>query len=187
MFRFYSPPENISEDKIIILDKKEIHHLKNVLRLKKDDLVFVFDGQFNEYETKILDLSDSKITLKIINRRILSKRNVEITVASAIPKGKRFDFVVEKLTELGVNRIIPLKTDRSIVNLGEKSLRFRRWQNIILNSCKQSKRVDFLILEPQIEFKDILKRKGEFHLCLIATLSLPGKNLREILKEKTEK
>lgn len=187
MFRFYSPPKNIFKDKIVISDKKEVHHLKDVLRLKRGDFVFVFDGKANEYKAEIQEFSDNRVILKIIDKKIFSKMDLEISVASAVPKGRRFDFVVEKLTELGIKSIIPLRTERSVVKIEKEGMRFKHWQNIILSACKQSGRINILNLEPQTDFEEILKRRNEFELGLIATVSGQAKNLKEVLKEKIKR
>lgn len=186
MFRFFCPSENISKDRIEIKDKREIRHILNVLKLKKNDEVFVFDGRNSEYRALLEEILPTRLILKIKEKKItLSKEELEITLACAIPKKRRFDLIVEKLTELGVKRIIPLKTARTEVLLDrvkEKNC-LSRWQRIAVNSAKQSKRIDVPVIESQVEFGDILNRKKEYDLTVICALHPKAKRIGEILEE----
>jgi len=186
MFRFFCPSENISKDRIEIKDKREIHHILNVLRLKENDEVFVFDGRNSEYRALLEEVLPARLILKIKEKKItLPKEELEITLACAVPKKRRFDLIVEKLTELGVRRIIPLKTARTEVLLdrvrGKNCL--SRWQRIAINSAKQSKRIDTPTIESQVEFGDILNRKRKYDLAVICALHPKAKRIGEILEK----
>jgi 16S rRNA (uracil1498-N3)-methyltransferase len=127
VFRFFCPPENISKDRIIITDGKEIHHILNVLRKKMNDEVSIFDGKNFEYSASIEKISPKRLILKIKEKRYIPmKEELKIAVGCAIPKRGRFSLIVEKLTELGVKRIIPLETARSQVLL-PKTRKERVW------------------------------------------------------------
>jgi len=190
MFRFFCPPENIFKDKIIITDKKEIHHILDVLRLKKGDRISIFDGKKIECKAILKDISSGKLILKIEEKNIKSpQEELEITIGCAIPKRKRFDIIVEKLTELGVKRIIPLETARSIIKLNKDKERTHQehWQRIALNSSKQSGRIDIPQIDSQTKFREILSLKREYDLCLVCTISPGIKRIREVLEEKKPK
>lgn len=185
MPRFFCPPENISKDKIVITDRREIHHILDVLRKKKDDEVLIFDGENSEYRAIIEEISKNKLILKIKEKKFIQKEELEIAIGCAIPKRKRFDLVIEKLTELGVKRIIPLKTERTevLISKERRENKLFHWQRIALNSAKQSKRIDIPTIESQIEFSQILNRVKKYDLCLICTICPQTRKIRDVLKE----
>jgi len=190
MLRFYCSPENISKDKIEIRDKKEINHIVNVLRLKEGDEVIVFDGEENEYFTIIEEVSQINVVLKIKEKRgVFKKDDLEITLACAIPKRKRFDLIIEKTTELGVKEIIPLKTERTEVFLNKERMKNKlsHWQRIAISSAKQSKRIDIPKIESQTEFNQILERRNDFDFSLICAVSPKEKRIKEVLKDSNPK
>lgn len=184
MHRFLSYSKNISGTKISILDKNQTHHIKNVLRLKVNDAVVVFDEQGSEYACVIEKLQRDKIILKI-KEKIQATDDTDmlrITIACAIPKHSRMDDIVDKLTQLGVERIIPLETERGVVRLGKEkgNLRRLRWQRISQAAAKQCQRKTAAIIEPVKNVKDILRSCQGYDLKLIATLEGEREPLKEV-------
>lgn len=188
MRRFIAFSQNITRDKIIISDKGEIHHIKDVLRLKIGDEVTVFDDKGREYLSILERLSAQGVDFKIkYKKNIVSGAKTKITVACAIPKKSKMDDIVDKLTQLGTNRIIPLMTERVIVKLedSKKIMRLRRWQRIALNSAKQSQSNIVPTIEQVKGIKEVLNKAQGYDLKLIATLTDERRKLKEIL-EKTK-
>lgn len=140
--RFYAAPDAISGS-LIDLARDETHHLARVLRLKVGDEAFVFDGCGREYRCRILALDNHRAQLEVIEPltdKIESP--IQLTLAQALAKGEKFDFIVQKATELGVRRIVPLITRYTDVKLneGKSANRLERWQRISLEALKQSGR-----------------------------------------------
>jgi 16S rRNA (uracil1498-N3)-methyltransferase len=189
MHRFYCSIQNISGNKIIISDKDQVHHLRDVLRLKAEDKVIVFDEQGNEYNCLIRQLSNKTIELKIKARLSKRETKIQITVACAIPKKSRMDEIIDKLTQLGVDRIIPLESERVIIKLdkSKKILRKMRWEKIALSSSQQSQRNILPMIEPIKDIKEVLTQAGDFDLKLIPTLMGERKSLRKILAKAKPK
>ncbi|MDD2752025.1 MAG: RsmE family RNA methyltransferase, partial [Candidatus Omnitrophica bacterium] len=136
MQRFFVPSPDKKEGKIFVTQQEILHHAKNVLRLKEGEEVVVFDGQGNEYFCLAEAISE-KLILKIKKTSFLKKevnQRMKITIACAIPKKAKMDEIIDKLTQLGVDQIIPLETERVIVKLelGKKALRKARWEKIAL-------------------------------------------------------
>lgn len=186
MHRFYCPSQNISSDKIIISDKFQVHHLKDVLRLKVGDEIIVFDGRGNEYRSIIEKVLSKTVMLEIKDRhKFIPVSKLQITVACAIPKKSKMDDIVDKLTQLGVDRIIPLKTERAIIKLDKHKeiLRQERWKKIALSASQQSHRGTIPIVEPIKDIREVLSQAGDFDLKLIPTLKGKQKSLREIFEE----
>jgi len=185
MHRFPCSSKNISQDKIIIIEKEQLHHMKNVLRLSEDDEVIIFDEKGNEYICLIDKIADTKAILNIKNKLSSKKeRGVRITVACAIPKKSKMDDIIDKLTQLGVERVIPLLTERVVVRLdkNKSSLRLARWRKIALNATLQSQRKSVVCIDPLKSMKDLLAESlDEFDLKLIPTLIGERKPLKELL------
>lgn len=190
MHRFFYPSRNIVNGKIIISDKEEAHHIKDVLRLKLKDEVIAFDEHANEYLCAIERISQH-VVLGIKSGILPSNKDkgVKITIACAIPKKAKMDDIVDKLTQLGVARIIPLLTERVVVKLDKhkKALRFERWKKIALSALKQSGRKTLPVIEPVTGIKELLSKAENYDLKLIPNLSGERQALREILGKKEAK
>lgn len=186
MHRLYCPSQNISDNTIIIDNKEHVHHAKNVLRLKAYEEVVIFDAQGNTYRAILEKLLPKAMIFKIKGkeRLILKPEKIKITVACAIPKGSRMDELIDKLTQLGAERIIPLETERVIVKLDKHKKIFRqeRWKKIAFNASLQSQRNTLPILEPIKNIKGLLSDSGNFDLKLIPALAGERKPLKDILE-----
>lgn len=160
MRRFYSPKENFLEQQII-LDAEQTRHLQSVLRLKIGDEIQVFDGFGNEFVCKIETIEKKKTWLKII-KQIPPKSpesDLHLTLAVSILKGEKFDLVLQKAVELGVNKLVPLVTKRCDVKV--KHSKLERWQKIIIEASKQCGRAKLMeIIEP-IEFEEFINSVNE--------------------------
>lgn len=183
MNRFFISRPAILGNIITMQDKEQVHHINSVLHLKLKEPVVVFDENSNEYSCLISELGD-KITLEIKERRFPDKSNtkVKLTLACAIPKKSKFDDIVDKLTQLGVARVIPLLTERVIVKFDRKkeNLRLERWRKIAQSAAEQSQRKDIPVIGPVQKLKDILAKSKDFDLKLIPTLVGQRKSLQEV-------
>ncbi len=162
MHRFYCPDVKLEIDQIVsILEKEEIHHLKSVLRLKEQDQISIFNRQGEEAVGTIRLIKDKQVAVRVdyLQSNARFKPVVSITMACAIPKKAKFDFIVEKCTELGVMEIFPLLTQRGDVSV--KPLQFekklKRYHAIAVNASKQCGRRDVPVVHPVIHFSDFFK------------------------------
>lgn len=142
MPRVYIPPDRIKGTDIP-LQGKEARYLLSVLRLEPGDEVVVFDGAGKEYRAALVEEYEGRVYLAI-QQEVSPKREspLLITLGQAILKGEKMKFVIQKATELGVQRIVPLFTSRTIplVEGERESLRRARWQRIAEEAAKQSGR-----------------------------------------------
>ncbi len=133
----------------LVLEDGDVHHIRNVMRNQIGDLIeCVFQGDV--YICQIEDLNQNYVKI-VTHSKTGSKDNVQLTVAVGLVKEQKLDFILQKLTELGVSQIIPLKMERSIVKLGEdKTLKkVERWQKICKEAAEQSKRTNIPeVMEP---------------------------------------
>jgi 16S rRNA (uracil1498-N3)-methyltransferase len=127
----------------------ELHHLVRVLRIGVGDTVTLFDGTGNEAEAAVIQVADDAVVLSVgAARPAGSESEIELVLAMAVPKGDRFGWLVEKATELGVRRLVPLLTERSVVIPGDGKL--DKMRRTIIEACKQCRRAQLMVLdEPQ--------------------------------------
>ena len=140
MLTVIAEKKNISGNKIIIDNKLDCGHIQNVYRLQINDEVRVIDGEF-EYLTKILSISKKEVVLEII-KKIEDNYSLDVNVDMAIGilKNDKMNLVIQKLTEIGVNKIIPLKTKRVVVKINEKK---EKWETVVREALKQCRGVKF--------------------------------------------
>lgn len=137
--RFYAAPSSFTETSVR-LDADEAHHLTRVLRLGVDARVFVFDGEGAEYECEVARVAKHEVDLNLLRRLDDAVESpLRLTLAQALIKGDKFDWVIQKATELGVTRIVPLVTEHSDIKRAEERAgqRLQRWRRISLEALKQ--------------------------------------------------
>jgi 16S rRNA (uracil1498-N3)-methyltransferase len=125
------------------LSAEESHHLARVLRLKEGEIVEVFNGIGAHAQARVESVHKSSVRLKTetVTTQV-RERKVRLNVATSLPKGDRQKWLVEKLTELGADRLIPLETERGVAQPTDNAL--ERLERVALEACKQS-RNDFLL------------------------------------------
>jgi len=184
MHRFYVG-QKIDNDAISISDAEQLHYLKDVLRLKVNDEVIIFDGKGNEYVCSITGLNRKQVVFTVKASKRTESKKFKLTVACAIPKMAKMDEIINNLTQLGVDCIIPMETDRVIVKLdnSKKEARLKRWRKIAQSAAQQSQRGSMPLIEPITRIETVLSRSQDFDLKLIPTLSGERKHLKEVLAE----
>lgn len=144
--RFYAPPDAFNSHRgNVTLASDEARYLREVLRLKAGDEVFVFDGAGKEFQCRIEESRRESALLEVLAETTPARPEspLELTLGLALLKGEKFDLVVQKVTELGVTRIVPLTTKFADIRLRDESdasKRTARWQRIALEAAKQSGR-----------------------------------------------
>lgn len=189
MRRFFVPSENIGADKAFIVDKDSLHHIRDVLRLKPGKGIVIFDELGNEFSAEIEEISARNINLRILSRHSpCSDKKIQLAVACAIPKKSKMDDIIDKLTQLGVDRIIPLSTVRTEVLLDERkeSSRLKRWRRISINASQQCKRRALPVIEPVTGLSQVVSESKDYDLKLIATVTGIRKPLRKVLVESAK-
>ena len=131
---------NEKKENDLILTNDDLHHIKNVMRNKTGDLI---ECIYNEelYICKINDPTSNKVTI-IEKKEDNNELSMDITIAIALVKEQKMDLILQKLTELGISKIIPVKMERSIVKLDDKKFEKKkeRWEKICKEASEQSKR-----------------------------------------------
>lgn len=175
-----------------IKDKKEnkfifypqdIHHIKTVMRNKVgDNIEIVYKEKIYLCRIVSLDPLDVTITDEIKEN---NEMNIALTIAVSLVNEQKFDLILQKLTELGVSKIIPIKTERSIIKIDDKKAmkKLERWQTICKEASEQSHRNKIPKVENIMTLKELVKENHE--LKLICSLKKESKNIKEYLSKNT--
>lgn len=185
MHRFYCYAKDIAGGEIVLTDRGQIHHIRDVIRLSEGEESIGFDEKGCEYRCRIASIADERIVFTILERRTRdASKSVFIAVACAIPKHSKIDDCIDKLTQLGVDRIIPLMTERVIVrmNRDKMSERRARWKAIALAAAKQCQRNVVPIVDPVTEVKDLIESSKEFDGRFIPTLPGDRRDLKDVIR-----
>jgi 16S rRNA (uracil1498-N3)-methyltransferase len=189
MARFYVACPQV-EDGILKVEGDEVRHIRKVLRLRRGDEIHVFDGSGMEYEGTIAEEGHFSISIRV--RNIFpsqTESDLEITLAQSLLKGEKMDYLVQKAIELGIKRIVPFFSSRSIPLLEEaKRLnRHKRWEKIAIGASKQCGRGGLPRIDPPGSFSGMLESAPKESLRLILW-EKEGKRLKEVLgKEEGRK
>lgn len=183
MSRFYIPKGSV-KGKEISVSGEEAHHILDVMRLKKLDKVTAFDGEGAEYSGFIKSAGRNSLIIEITSERPVSRREVSpITLIQSIPKKDKMDYIVEKATELGVARIVPVVSSRTIVRWDEqkRAAHTERWRSIAKEAAKQCGRTTIPQIDDIKKFKDAFKETGMQALKLMAALTDRATGLKDAL------
>ena len=181
MQRFFVNRQCIDHESII-LEGDIVHQIRNVLRLQSGKRIVVFDNEGLEY-TVILDkVEKEQIKGTICHKRQTAEPDIKITLYQALLKSDRFEFVLQKCTEIGVSVFVPVVCERCIVRKPGAN-KIQRWEKIIKEATEQSGRGVMPILKPTLSFEDACHSSEG--LSLIASLELDSLALREILRSST--
>jgi len=158
---YYSSPEEINGDELILKDDEFIH-LTKVMRKKNGDMIRTVDGLGYIYECKINNINKNFLSAEILNKVLSDNEpDMNITLALGLLKNpSKFDFVVEKATELGVKKIIPFISKHTI----SQKPKIDRWQNLAISAMKQSQRAFLPIVSECYKFDDLLNIPAELRL-----------------------
>jgi 16S rRNA (uracil1498-N3)-methyltransferase len=186
--RFHAPVSAFNlENQTVTLGTDEARHLRDVLRLKSGDEVYVFNGIGDEFRCSVVttkrDSAELHIESEVEPAKPESPLRLELCVA--LLKGEKFDLVVQKATELGVTRIVPLMTRFADIHLRDESdaaKRVARWQRIALEAAKQSGRACVPEVSVPASFESVLVGTKAEGLCLMFS-ERGGESLNELPAE----
>lgn len=179
--RFYLPGPSWNLENLV-LTGEEAHHCLDVMRCREGDRIIVFNGIGTEAETEIITATKDGVTLRAKLVSETPRPPARITLAQAVPKGKNMDLIIQKATELGVSEIVPLLSERTVVQLDGDDLekKQQKWQRIAVEACKQCGQN--WVPEVGAPMKvEVFARHSRDPLKLIAAISPEARNLKTIL------
>ncbi len=168
---FFCPPERITATSLTI-EGEEFAHLVHVMRAKEGDEIRVVDGAGNAYDVRLGEISKKMVRAAIQHvEHHHHEPDVELTLAVGVLKNpSKFDFIVEKATELGVRTIIPFTSERTIPHHAKSD----RWQKLALAAMKQSGRSYLPLIRELCTLKEVLGESASYELKYIAHERLAG-------------
>lgn len=185
MSRFFVQPENVGEKNIIIDNREDLHHMMKVLRLSAGDEIDISDSVEWEYRAELIYLDSDSAEAKIIDKqKFTAEPTVQVTLFQGIPKQGKMETIVQKCVELGVNSIIPVFMDRTVVvdkgNFGKK---VQRWQKVSDEAVKQCKRGLIPQVFDPMKVPEMISAFGVFDLVLFPYENEDGATIKDVLKE----
>jgi 16S rRNA (uracil1498-N3)-methyltransferase len=135
------------------------NHIARVLRLAPGDPLTVFDGRGGEYAARIGAIRRGAVVIEVRERSAaIRESTLELTLAQGVSRGERMDWVVQKATELGVTRIVPVLTERTVVKLDARQAerKVAHWRGIAIAACEQSGRDRIPQVAPPVALHDLL-------------------------------
>ena len=171
------------KNKEFILYDTDIHHIKNVMRMKdNDEIKVIYEEEVYLCRVKIND----SIKIEIIEKLKSEKENIpKVTIIIPLLKEQKMDYILQKSTELGVDAIIPIETTRSIIKIDKKKekKKYERWNLILKEAAEQSHRLSIPKLE---EIKRISELNNIDGVKLLCSTREKSENLKKILKKTTK-
>lgn len=191
MPRFFIDKNDISNNKITITGE-DAKHISKVLRMKIGDDIKLCDGCGNDYSAKIESLDKTSVDAVIVSQKKNdTEPEIEITLFQALPKSGKMEYIIQKCTELGINKIIPCIMDRCVVKLNSESdaqKKTQRYQSIACAAAKQSGRGIIPDVMMPYTFDQAINELSKYDLAFAAYENEDNTTLKDILsKSKSAK
>lgn len=179
MHRFFVEPTQITENEIDIVGE-DVKHIKNVLRMSKNDEIVICDGHSNDYYCIINDIEDCCVKTRIVTKtQSETELKTKIYLFQALPKQSKMELIVQKAVELGVYEVIPVITDRSIIKIDNKNStkKLARWNKVAESAAKQSKRGIIPKVNNIMKFEDAIEYSKQMDMTIFPYEN--AKNIKE--------
>jgi len=171
----------IQSDLVTHLNKNQSHYIKNVMRLKPGENISIFNS-YGEWNSKIESYQKGKAHIKILDKVRDEENERKIWLAFSPIKQNPLNFMIQKATELGIHKFIPLLCERSVV----KNINTVRVKKIIIESSEQSNRLSIPEIKKIESLKNFLKNFPKNGYVIFCDINTHEKNLKEILTKKIE-
>ena len=171
MDRFFVDKNNIDlENGTCIIEGEDVKHISKDLRCKVGEKLEICDKDNSEYVCEITDISKNQVDLNIIEKNEIKRESdLKVKLYQGLPKSTKMEFILQKLTEVGVDEIILVSTKRSVVKVDDKKegKKLERWERIIYEAAKQSKRGKIPTLRGVLSFDEALEdmKNNDMNIC----------------------
>ena len=190
-YRFFVNPHQINwnEKKASISDQEQTYKISRVLRLKENDQIVLLDGAGIIYNAQIVSFFSRAIQCRLLSRKTANTDpELKITVAQSLLKGPKFDYVLQKCTEIGAIEFIPVITSRTIVRVEEDGVgrdvdrRINRYQKIVQDAAEQSERGSVPVVKDLVTIEELCKSNlSSYDLKLICSERSQINGIKEVL------
>lgn len=183
MAKFFVDNQFIKDDKVFINGENK-KHMANVLRLKIGDNIEISSGDGFDYICQIEQITETEVVAKIIDCfGNESEPKIKITLYQGLPKAEKMELIIQKCVELGIDKIVPVNTDRCIVKLaGKEDKKIARWNKISEAAAKQSRRGKIPIVEPVLNFEKAIEKAKCDDLIIIPYEKEQNNSLKTVVK-----
>lgn len=188
MQKYFVNPDNFYNNfQEVIIDKGDSQHIVKVMRMRIGDEVLVSDNE-NSYLAKIKVLDPNGVVLEIVEKLENNPElNVKVSIAQGVVRKNKMEEVISKITALGAYKYIPVNMERSEIKIKEE--KYERQLSIIKEASEQSMRNKLMELSSALSFKELLKEKDNYDVCLFASTkaTVDNPNFKEVLRNKNNK
>lgn len=188
MSKFFIDKESISGDNIDITGE-DVAHIRKVLRMRTGEKLIACDNDGTDFECEIAEISDKHVTVKILKSwKSENEAPIRVTLFQGIPKSDKMDFIIQKCVELGIDTIVPVKTERTVVrfeNAKDEAKKQQRWQKIAVEAAKQCNRGRLPEVSNPVDFNAALEMAGVNDLVLIPYENEAERGLKSILRNNS--
>lgn len=172
-------------DENLKLDKKDINHIINVMRLNVNDQIKLINNG-TIYDAIITKIEKNNVLYEIIKKEeSKSLKDYKVIIACSIIKEQKMDYLLQKATELGVDEIIPIISERTIVKVKQASSKIDRWNRILKESVEQSHRVSIPIIKDIISLKELSNL--EYSIKILCNTNEKSKNIKKVLQDSKKR
>lgn len=180
MHRFFLSADQCRSTTLVLADR-EAHHARHVLRVRKGDKVAVLDGHGTQLLCEVQEGGRKQVELAVLERTSIAPPPCRITLLQGLPKGKLFESIIQKATELGAHRIVPLLTERVSTRLDDANTQHKagKWRLTAVEAVKQCGAAWLPQVESPLTPGQFLERREEFDLALIASLQPDSRPAKE--------
>lgn len=181
MHKFFVEKQCIN-DNIALIEGDDVKHINKVLRLKVGEVININNFEGEEFLARLTEIDKKVAKAEILESlEINNESNIDIVLFQGVPKSSKMDLIVQKATELGVKEIVPMITDRVVVNVSEYK-KLERLNKIAQEACKQSKRSIVPKVKDPTEFSEVLKALEDFDLVVVPYENAENYGIKAMMK-----
>ena len=170
--------KKLNLDLDLILEKEDAHYLKNVMRLREGDNVFLFNSKDGEFKGEIISSDKKNTKVKLISKIENINKPGNISLIFSLIKSSKLDYLIQKCTELGVKSFSPIISEKSVA----KNLNIQRTERIIKESCEQSNQLYVPAIHVVEKLEKKLKSIDKNSIVFFADINSSNKKIEEVLK-----
>lgn len=182
MYNFFVKNEHFTKDTATILGE-DVNHIKNVLRMEIGTKIYTTNIETHiKYLTEIKSIENEKVECNILEEVPTTELPINITLYQGLPKSDKLEFIIEKATELGACKIVPVEMRFSIAKIKNEDKKIVRWNKIAESAAKQSKRNIIPSIEQTIKVNEMINQFKQYDLILVAYENESKQTLKDVLK-----
>lgn len=184
MHRFFIPPNSIHNNRVVLRGTM-VHQIRDVLRMKPGDSIILLDNSGYAHQTELVTIDRDTVRARVVEKwKLETEPAARVTLYQGLLKGQKFDWVLQKGTEIGVSAFVPVLAARCVIgNLEDVSeARIERWERIVVEAAEQAGRAALPHLSPPLMFAHACERAMQSGLTLIPWEGEHTRSLREVLQ-----